>query len=915
MLSYEFSIKGMKCSSCSNKIEDILKKTAGVKSSNINLITEMGRVVVDNEEVLIDIKNSIIKMGFKLSSFKKIEKTNSNINRFFTIKSEQINIVHELLKEKIGIVNIHPLYQDSKIKLEYDPNLIKGWELNEYLLDKKINFSYENDLINNINEINNFSTSISTNKFIICIVLTAILISNTMILPKFSIGKILMTTFIFEDILSVFLSITLIISLIIIFMFGLDIYKRSATGFYYFKILNMETLISLGSIASLALTLLNMSRLLTIYYGNDRSNMEKIEMFVAHSIEAAATVISISIIGKYIEESAKLNIRKHTSLMFSKEKLAFGVNCDLVKPGNKKLTSFIWEKKIDVGLLEKDDFVRINSGEFLLYDSIIMSGEIYINESMTYGFEKIEKKVVGERIKSGCEIEKGTCVVSVTDVLEESVLYKVTKEMNESLNQKLKFQIFIDRIVKYFVPTIVLISIITFIIWGLIYLFNSKDKEYLTLIFVFERAISVMVVSCPCAFGLAIPTVTTISLNKALEYGILIKNLALLPEIKNAKNVVFDKTGTLTEIKKEVKIEYENPKISTIPLYSMLAICEKDQKHPLAAPLYSFALKMENLEENNRVSLFSELEKKSNGISAVFAMNSNNNTTYNFKLGNQQYIEEELKIKLKDTNYNELSIKNSSLVYICVERELMLTVSIDTSTEIRKEAYQIIKLLNTMNKEIFILSGDNKESVKMVGAKLGIREENIYGDVDNKRKKDFFLNLKNSNQKSIMIGDGINDILSLSEADFGISFNAASQLNMVAADIIFIKEDLGLIIILMKLSRLTFIFIWLNVFWAFFYNICLLPISAGVFISFWDLEMSPTLSSFSMLCSSLFIILSSNTLRLFDLRIIPEQKKVVDLNYKSLKKCENTIHSISDIEDQKSKDKSKDERYYEFVSL
>jgi Cu+-exporting ATPase len=141
MLSYEFSIKGMKCSSCSNKIEDILKKTAGVKSSNINLITEMGRVVVDNEEVLIDIKNSIIKMGFKLSSFKKIEKTNSNLNRFFTIKSEQINIVHELLKEKIGIVNIHPLYQDSKIKLEYDPNLIKGWELNEYLLDKKINFS------------------------------------------------------------------------------------------------------------------------------------------------------------------------------------------------------------------------------------------------------------------------------------------------------------------------------------------------------------------------------------------------------------------------------------------------------------------------------------------------------------------------------------------------------------------------------------------------------------------------------------------------------------------------------------------------------------------------------------------------------------------------------------------------------
>ena len=131
---------------------------------------------------------------------------------------------------------------------------------------------------------------------------------------------------------------------------------------------------------------------------------------------------------------------------------------------------------------------------------------------------------------------------------------------------------------------------------------------------------------------------------------------------------------------------------------------------------------------------------------------------------------------------------------------------------------------------------------------MGIDEENIFGEVDNKKKKEFFLNLKKTNTKSMMIGDGMNDILSLSEADFGISFNAASQLNLVAADIIFIKEDLRLIYILLKLSKLTFVFIWINIFWAFFYNICLLPITSGAFHSFWDVEMSPTLSSFSMLC-------------------------------------------------------------------
>ena len=165
----------------------------------------------------------------------------------------------------------------------------------------------------------------------------------------------------------------------------------------------------------------------------------------------------------------------------------------------------------------------------------------------------------------------------------------------------------------------------------------------------------------------------------------------------------------------------------------------------------------------------------------------------------------------------------------------------------------------------------------------------------------------------MMIGDGINDILSLSEADFGISFNAASQLNMVASDIIFIKEDLGLIIILLKLSNLTFIFIWLNVFWAFFYNICLLPITAGVFFSFWDIQMSPTVSSFSMLCSSLFIILTSNTLRLFKLNIMKEQKKVFNVDYMNLKigGLENA-NSINEI-NEPTKQSNKHLKYYEFV--
>jgi Cu+-exporting ATPase len=909
MLRYEFSIKGMKCSNCSNKVETVLREMQGVKSSSINLITEIGMIAIEDDKILDEIKSNIIKMGFKISPFKRIETSTNNKMRPFTLNCSDIKAVQEALQDKVGISSINQHTQDI-IKIEYDPNLIKGWEIYDILQQKSINFTYVNELINNLNDINNFSTSITKKKFIVCVILTALLITNSMILPKLFIGELLMSTFLINGCLSVFLFLSLILSFIIIVLYGLEIIIRSFKGFWYFRMLNMETLISLGSLSSLCLTFLNLTRLFYIYYDNDKSELNKVEMYTAHSVEAAATVISISIIGKYIEETAKLNIRRHTSMMFSKEKLAFGVNAVKIKPGNKSFTWFLSEKKVDVGLLEKDDFVKINLGDFLLYDGIIMNGEIQVNESMTYGFEKIDKKAVGDRIKSGCEVEKGSCVISVTEVLEDSVLYKVTKEMNESLNQKLNFQIFIDRIIVYFVPLIIGISIITLLVWILIYIFNSKGKDYLTLIFVFERAISVLVVSCPCAFGLAIPTVTTISLNTALKNGILIKNLSLLPEIKNTENVVFDKTGTLTEIKKEVKIEYENEKVNKIPVYTMIAACEKDHKHPLAAILYSYSLKKINSEESNTISLSSEIEKDSRGLSAKFIC-SVDNKSYLFSLGNKKYSEEKIGKAINNEDLKIDNIANSSMIYITVNEEILLVISIDTSTEIRKEAYQIVNLLKELNKNIFILSGDKIESVKSVGLKLGISEENIFGEVDNKKKKEFFLNLKKTNTKSMMIGDGMNDILSLSEADFGISFNAASQLNLVAADIIFIKEDLRLIFILLKLSKLTFIFIWINIFWAFFYNICLLPITSGAFHSFWNVEMSPTLSSFSMLCSSLFIILTSHTLKLFSLMPKKSKKLVNPSNYVSLKVDEQALAPSVEIIVQEGT-KRKNGNYYEF---
>jgi len=198
---------------------------------------------------------------------------------------------------------------------------------------------------------------------------------------------------------------------------------------------------------------------------------------------------------------------------------------------------------------------------------------------------------------------------------------------------------------------------------------------------------------------------------------------------------------------------------------------------------------------------------------------------------------------------------------------------------IRPEIHFVLEYLRKQNKKTIILSGDNRKSVENVAKKLSFAKNDFYGEVNHTQKKEILQTLKNADKNLVlMVGDGINDVLSLTEANYGISFNANSQLNLVASDIIFIKEDLSLILSLLKLSKLTYVFIWINIFWAFVYNIFMIPIASGVFYGYSEFMMSPTMSSLSMLCSSLLIILTSNLLRLFDIEFKGDCKNFEDIS-------------------------------------
>jgi Cu+-exporting ATPase len=846
--NYEVYIKGMKCSSCSNKVERTMRDTEGVKSATVNLITEKMFISLKKEGWIKDIEKIIKDMGFVVTNINDLTRASKD-TRVMKLYSES-----EMLAPNNYILSVKKLegvldasYNNNIISIEYKPLFINGVELYEKIKGvTTVDLLYKNEFVSNIEGINQRTPMIGVFKLGLLLVLTGILISLTMLLPK-EIIKMLNSRYIFSRI-SIYLFVIFFLSAVIVIVFGLEIYSKTIRIFIRKRMVNMETLITLGSISAILLCLLNLSRL---YITEDM--IDNYSLMTAHAAEASATVIAILIFGKYVEDRARNNIKSHTSKIFSDKKLEKGSSMKKVKPGSKNFSWLLAETETDSGLLEKDEFCELRKDDFLFVDCVIVSGTVGVNENSSYGSLDIVEKGKGDKLKSGTEIiqiRSEKCFVMIEEVLEHSLIYKVTQEMSNSLNQKMKFQKLIDRVVRYFVPIVVTLSLIISVIWLCLKYIRKMDVD---LSFIFERSISIMVISCPCAFGLAIPTVTTIALNKALKYGILIKNLDILPEIRKSNIFVFDKTGTLTEIVKEVNIEYRSPESQQYPIFEILAQIEKAQKHPIAEAIYSLCIRSldgEHLRHHVEI-----LNVQSNGIVASY-----NNE--NILVGNNKLLEgNQVSISGRSHEiYEKLKAKNLTTVFVVNDSRIELILSIDTTSEQRKEAQGVIHLLQGRK---IILSGDNEESVKELGKHLGIKGEDCFGQVDSQTKKEILQNLRKKG-KVLMIGDGINDILSLSEADFGISFNSTSHLNLVASDIIFVKQDLSLILSLIRLSKITYIFILMNIFWAFSYNLMMLPIAAGVFHSI-DFDMTPTSSSFSMLCSSMLIILTSNLLRLFKL--------------------------------------------------
>ena len=597
-------------------------------------------------------------------------------------------------------------------------------------------------------------------------------------------------------------SLSLFILTIPFLIFGCDILIKGIKNIIR-KSPNMDSLVSLGVITSFIYSFVNM---ILIINGNK-------DLIHHLYFESCSMIIYFVKLGRVIDHN-------------SKEKTKDAIK-DLVRvtPEYAIIKTKNGEKKITIDEVKIGDILTCRSGEKIAVDGEIIKGIAHFDESFITGESIPVKKKMKDGVLAGSINYDGVVEYKALKIGPKSTISEMVHLVMNSLNSKMKITRITDKISSYFVPMIILIAVITFIIYLL--LGHSFNESLI-------RLVTVLVVACPCAIGLATPLAIVTSIGTLSKNNLLVKSSETLEIIPKIDTIVFDKTGTLTNGKLEINKIYNYSKYNDKDLLNIISNLENNSIHPIANAFKKY------LKNTLEIKNYQELP----GIGIKGKIN-----THEYILGNNKILKNIVNDKQDDEK--ELLNKGNSIIYVLEDNNIIALIGVRDT--IRSDAINTIKKLQ--DKKIYMLSGDNKITSDIIAKEIGI--SNVQSEVSPKNKIEFIKELKNNNHYVIMVGDGINDAASLVEADVGISFKSSTDIASNSANVIITNDKLKEIITLIRISNKTVKIIKENLFWAFFYNILMIPIAIGLFK---DIKINPMIASFMMMLSSLTVVF--NTLRL-----------------------------------------------------
>ena len=597
-------------------------------------------------------------------------------------------------------------------------------------------------------------------------------------------------------------------------IYGADILKNGLKNLAH-KTPNMDTLVSIGVLASLIYSIYST---IMIFLGDST--------YVEHLYyESVCTVIYFIKLGRYIDTKSKKK---------TKSAIEDLVQITPTKAYRKEKNNI---KEITIDEVKIGDTLVCQAGRKIAVDGVITEGTAYFDESFLTGESIPVKKKKGDTIMAGSLNLDGEVFYEAKKIGASSTISEMVRLVIEATNTKAPIASFADKLSGIFVPIVLLISIFTFFA----YLLLEKNIA-LALV----HSVTVLVVACPCALGLATPLAIVVSVGTSAKNGILIKSSEILENVNKVQNVVFDKTGTLTYGKLKIDKYYNYSTYSDKSFLELVASLESSSTHPIASAFKSYP-----------TSKYKPLDYQ-NIAGIGFTAQINNKKYY---LGNQKILK---KLKLTNT-YQEkesyLSKRADSIIYVIENQQIIGLIGVKDI--LRENAKEVISLLKQMNKKVIMLTGDNQVTASIIAKNLELDE--IIADVMPKEKEKYIQNLKKQG-KVMMIGDGINDAPSLVRADVGISISSATDIASNAADVILMNDNLLNIINLFIISKKTIFNIKENLFWAFLYNICMIPIAIGIT----PIQMNPMLASAAMTMSSFTVII--NALRLKKISFYQKKK-------------------------------------------
>ena len=808
MKSSSFKIEGMSCSACANRVERVVKKMNGVEEASVNFATETLLVKFDDAKIdAPKIEEAIVKAGYSVRKDM----------RDYTFKVEGMscsacaNRVERITKKIDGVESANVNFATEKLTVRVDAEKVRYSDIKLAVDKAGFKLIKEEDQIKEVSKKKDES-KILLNRFIFSLIFTVPLLIISMGhmvgMPLPSIIDPMKNPLNFA-LVQLVLTIPVMVA-------GYKFYKIGYKNLFKLSP-NMDSLIAIGTSAAVAYGLFAIYKIL-----NGETHYAMHLYF-----ESAVVILTLITLGKYLEAVSK----GKTSEAIKKLMGLAPKTATIIKNGK--------EVSIPIEEVIVGDIILVKPGEKLPVDGEIIEGSTSIDESMLTGESIPVEKNIGSTVIGASINKAGFIKYKATKVGKDTALAQIVKLVEEAQGTKAPIAKMADIIAAYFVPTVMALAIIAAVGW----LIAGESTVFALTIF-----ISVLVIACPCALGLATPTAIMVGTGKGAENGVLIKGGEALETTYKIDTIVFDKTGTITEGKPKVTDIICNG-IKEEEVLVLAASAEKGSEHPLGEAIVR--------EAEDRSLEFKSLEHfkavPGHGIEVTIEGKD-------ILLGNKKLmIENNINIESLHVESDRLATEGKTPMYIAINNKLSGIIAVaDTVKENSKAA---IEELKKMNVNVAMITGDNKKTAEAIAKSVGI--DIVLAEVLPEDKANEVKKLQGQNRKVAMVGDGINDAPALVQADVGIAIGSGTDVAIESADIVLMKSDLKDVVTAIRLSKATIKNIKENLFWAFGYNVLGIPVAMGVLHIFGGPLLNPMIAAAAMSFSSVSVLLNALRLKRF----------------------------------------------------